>query len=91
MTMTAKVIGPDQTLYDGPVTAIGAVNDQGKLSLLSGHANFISLIKDKIVLHSAEASAREITLNQGVLYCRNNRIEIYLGISAEARGSSSGS
>lgn len=82
--MTAKVIGPDKTHYDGPVTAISTVNDQGELSLLPHHMNFISLIKDNVTLYSGKRTKHVIPLGQGVLYCYNDAVEIYLDISATA-------
>ena len=53
--------------------------DIGLFDILPKHENFISLIKNKIILHKGEA-VREIKINQGVLKARSDKVNIYLDL-----------
>ncbi|MBI2621940.1 MAG: hypothetical protein HYW63_04855 [Candidatus Levybacteria bacterium] len=69
----------ENVFFDGDVSAVTSFNDVGIFDILPRHENFISLIKDKIILHKGEAQ-REIKINQGVLKAINNKVSIYLDL-----------
>ena len=65
--------------FDGEVSAITSFNDLGLFDILPKHENFISLIKNKIILHN-KSEKKELKIDQGLLKVRDNKVDIYLGI-----------
>lgn len=69
----------DGNIYDDDVTALTSINDVGVFDILPLHANFISLIKNKIIVHKKNDS-REFQIGYGVLQVKNDSVTIFLGL-----------
>lgn len=80
--LTVKIITPETVLYEGSAEAVATKNIEGPLSILPEHANFISIIDEIILLRRPDGRQQEIKVEQGVLYCRENNVEIYIGIGS---------
>ena len=70
----------DNSTIEEEVKAVSSFNESGPFDLLPLHENFISIIKDKLILHKKDGSAKEITLERGVLKIFENEISVFLGI-----------
>jgi len=70
------------TVFDGEVMAISSTNEKGAFDILSSHANFITLIKDRIILTNFDGTKQQINLNTGVLRNTDNSVEVFLGVEA---------
>ena len=66
-------------VYDGDITALSSFNDLGLFDILPEHENFISIIKNKIILYKNK-SQKEIKIETGVLKVKDNYVNIYLGL-----------
>lgn len=80
-TISINIENSDTVLYTGEVKAVTCINDKGAFDVLPFHANFISLIKDKIIIHESSGRDKEIDISQGVMKVINNKIAIFVGIS----------
>lgn len=81
---TIKVVakGREGILFDGPAVSLSSINSSGPFDILPKHANFISLIKDHVVIIKPDKSAVKIkVVDQAVLRVYQNSVYIYLGIS----------
>lgn len=67
-------------LFQGQIEAVSSFNEKGVFDVLSQHANFITLIKQAVILHLLDKSEKRIELQSGVLKVRDNNVEVYLGI-----------
>jgi F0F1-type ATP synthase epsilon subunit len=72
----------EETVYNGEILTMTSYNGTGKFDILMGHANFISLINKKILIHEINGAMKEIPLESGVLRIKNNMIEVYLGVKS---------
>ncbi|MFZ5425321.1 MAG: hypothetical protein ACOZAO_06010 [Patescibacteria group bacterium] len=72
-----------KVFYDGQARSVSSYNDKGIFDILPLHANFISLIKDKIFLVTPDNQTEEISIDTGVLRTTLNGIEIYLDVTGE--------
>ncbi len=70
----------DNILYQGHAYGVSSINDFGKFSILPYHSNFISIIKEKLIIHKNKKENIEINVDKGILQNRENKVEIYLGI-----------
>lgn len=67
-------------LFDGEADAVSTYNDLGLFDVLPMHQNFITLIKNKVVVHSDGIPKKVIKLDSGLLKSRGNKVNIYLGV-----------
>ena len=72
----------DGVVYQGKVKSVTSFNERGKFDILPEHANFISLIKDQIVIKDEHDDIKQIKIDVGLLRTRENKVEIYLGIDS---------
>ncbi|MBP9716319.1 MAG: hypothetical protein KBD51_00035 [Candidatus Levybacteria bacterium] len=81
MTPTIHVIikNKESIIYDGQVTAVSSFNDVGLFDVLPLHENFISLVKDKIIIHD-NSGQKEFKINNGLLKVKDDKVDIYLGL-----------
>jgi len=76
--LTVIIRNKDQVLYSGQAFAITAVNDKGPFDVLAEHESFISLIKDKIVIHITPKEKREIQIENGIIKVYKDKVYIYV-------------
>lgn len=62
------------------VKGVAATNDSGPFSIISGHANFISIITGDLLLVFSDKTEKRMPGEKGVLRHFDNRLEIYLGV-----------
>lgn len=74
----AVVRNKDAVLYQGNVEAITSYNDKGTFDILSQHINFISLIKDRLVLREKLDQTKEIPMSRGIVKVFSNKVFIYI-------------
>lgn len=81
MTPTIHVIikNKESIIYDGQVTAVSSFNDVGLFDVLPLHENFISLVKDRIIIHD-NSGQKEFKINNGLLKVKDDKVDIYLGL-----------
>lgn len=77
-TIKVTIKNKERIIFDGPVNALSSYNDVGLFDVLPLHENFISLIKDKIILHNNNQE-KEFKINTGLLWVRENKVDVYLG------------
>lgn len=65
--------------FEGDVFAISSFNEKGLFDVLPLHENFISLIKEKIILHN-NGEEKQIKIDSGLLKTNGNKVNVYLGI-----------
>lgn len=70
----------DEVIYSGEVSSITSVNDKGRFDVLPQHANFISLIRDYVIIRETDGKKREIKLDNAIIRVEKDEVEIFLGI-----------
>jgi len=79
-TLFLRMRNPERILFEGEVKAVSSVNEQGPFDVLQSHSNFISIIKDKIIIYQTNGKSQEITIDNGVLKVLADKINIFLGL-----------
>ena len=78
--LTLTVRAREQLLYSGPVNSITSFNDKGKFDVLELHANFISIIKNILIIREINGNTREIKLEGGIMRVVKDKVDVYLGV-----------
>ena len=78
--ISVTIYSLEHILYSGKVSALTSVNEKGKFDILPLHSNFISIVKDYLILHEKQGMEKKYKLSQGVLKLSNNQAFIFLGL-----------
>lgn len=70
----------DKIVFEGQALAVSSVNAKGPFDVLPEHANFITLIKDTLVIRKVDKTDQKLTIKNGVMHSADNKISIYLDI-----------
>ena len=58
-----------------------SVNDKGEFDVLEKHINFVTLIKEKIIIHTTDGRVEEMKIKEGVLRVHKDEVSIFLGLA----------
>lgn len=67
--------------FNDKVKAVTSYNDQGIFDVLPEHENFISVIKNKVIIHLLDGKDKEMKIDTGVLKVYTNEVHIFLGLT----------
>lgn len=70
----------ENILFEDEVRAITSFNEKGIFDVLPLHENFISIIKNSVIIHKKGGSKQEIKIGSGILKVFENKINVYLGL-----------
>lgn len=76
--LNVSVRNPEELLYKGEAASITTYNEKGLFDVLPIHENFISIIKDKVIVRG-KAGVREFPVAKGVIKVEENMVDIFLG------------
>lgn len=69
----------EQVLLEEKVSAVTSYNDKGVFDILPEHENFISLIKDRIIIHRGpKDKPQEIRIDNGIMRVYQDNVYLYL-------------
>lgn len=78
-----SILDRERMIFQEQVAAVSSVNGTGPFDILPDHANFISLITDKIVIHKLDGTEQELPISQGILRVYKNQANVFLGVGGE--------
>lgn len=68
--------------FNDQVRSVTSFNERGVFDILPEHENFISIIKDKIIIHQKDGKDKEMKIGTAVLRVIGKEINIFLGATA---------
>ena len=77
------VIHPERIIFEGKAKAVTGKNDNGTFDILPLHSNFVSLIKEKVIIRTMDDLVQEIPIEQAILKVLRNQVYIFIGISED--------
>lgn len=80
-----QVRNREGVVFQGKVKNLTSINDDGEFDVLSYHANFISLINEKLVLRLLDNTNRIIKFSRGVMRVLENNVDVFLGVKEESK------
>ncbi len=80
--LTVVVRNRDKVLYSGQAAAITSINDKGVSSVLPQHEHFISLIKEKVIIHPTLKENKEIQIENGIARVSKDKVYIYVNVKS---------
>lgn len=74
----------EEVLYEGPARSVSSLNVLGPFDVLPGHINFVSLLKDGVIVRPRGGGGEERHFEidgPAVLLVSRNQVSIFLGIA----------
>jgi len=76
-----EIKNSEAIIFNGDAKSLSSVNEKGSFDILPFHANFFSIIKEKITIIGHDDKKTEISVkDNGILRVMENKISIFLGI-----------
>lgn len=72
----------EKTLFKGKVSSLSSTNQKGVFDILPLHANFITLVNQKVTVVTDQGLTQEIIVSNGILRFSENAVEIFLGVTS---------
>ena len=66
--------------FKGTCYSLTSNNDKGVFDVLPLHANFITLIKDYVIIDKGKSTEQKIDIDKGVLSVSSNKVDVYLDL-----------
>lgn len=76
--LTVVVRNREKVLYSGQAAAVTSINDKGVFDILPQHENFITLIKEKVIIHPTLKENKEIQIENGIVRVSKDKVYIYV-------------
>ena len=78
-----KVITRKGTSFDAEIDSLTGHNDKGDFDVLRQHSQFISLIKNKLIVRLLDRKVQEIPVDNAIMRVKGENIEVFIGIKQE--------
>lgn len=72
----------DNILYNGPAFGITSINDKGTFDVLPGHESFITLIREKVIIHPTPKTSQEILIDNGIARVHEDKMHIFVNFKS---------
>lgn len=66
--------------FEGELYAVSSFNQVGPFDILPEHANFVSMISKKLILHRGDGKIEEINVDKGVIMVEQDKVQIFIGV-----------
>ena len=81
-TLAVIVRNKDKVLYSGQAYAVTSYNDKGVFDVLPQHENFITLIKEKVIVRKTQKDEKEIKIENGIVKVYKDNIYVYVNFKS---------
>lgn len=78
--LKVKIRDTEDILFEGEIDRISSFNEVGPFDIYPMHANFISIVNNKVTLYNQHKIVKELTFEQAVMKVKKDEAHIYLGI-----------
>ena len=78
--LNAKIRDTENVLFEGETDRISSFNEVGPFDIYPMHANFNSIINNKLTLYNKKKVIKELSFEQAVMKVKKDEAHIYLGI-----------
>ncbi|MEA3355703.1 MAG: hypothetical protein U9Q63_04455 [Patescibacteria group bacterium] len=69
-----------RVLFKGAAKSLSSVNNLGKFDILYNHANFVTTVKEMIILTHNRGYERKFKIGSGILSAEENKVEVFVGV-----------
>jgi F0F1-type ATP synthase epsilon subunit len=78
--LNVRVRDTENILFEGQADRINSYNEMGPFDVYPMHANFISIIKNKLTIYLKKEKLKELSFELAIMKVKKDVVHIYLGI-----------
>ena len=78
--LQVKIFSPYQDYYEGKAVSVSALNRTGPFDILSGHANFFSVLEAGEVTVDTGTAKHSYRVERGILKVTNNQVTLFANV-----------
>lgn len=76
-----EIKNSEAVIFSGEAKSLSSINEQGHFDILPFHANFFSIIKEKIIIIGGDNNRMEFPVkDNGIMKVVENKVSVFLGI-----------
>lgn len=83
--ISVTVRNRQRVVFQAEADSLSSKNDVGVFDILPSHANFISIVRDRITIHRGD-NDDVVEAETGILRTIGNKVEVYLEDWSDERG-----
>lgn len=80
LVLRVKVLDRERVIFLGEVVSLSSINEEGLFDVLEKHANFITLIQEKLVIRLPSGDVREVPLEKGIMKVNQDQVTVFVGM-----------
>lgn len=78
--LTVVIREKDRVIRSETARAVSSMNDKGAFDILPLHVNFVSLIRDFLIIHKEGGQKEEMKIRAALMHVFKNKVSVYLGL-----------
>jgi len=78
--LTVNIRSRKKSFFEGKTRTVTSLNDNGEFDILPQHANFVSLIRNYLVLNKGTKEEQKFVISTGVLRVKENKVDVFLDV-----------
>jgi len=78
--LTVSVKGPKSEKFKGLALSVTSLNKEGKFDVLPYHMNFISLIREYVIIKTQDKKQITFPIETGVIKVFGDKVNILIGV-----------
>ena len=82
--LSVTIKRPDRVEYLGKAKAVTSLNMRGQFDVLPFHANFITLIKEKVTIHMENKEPVTYAIQSGIIKVAGDKVTVLIGIETHS-------
>ncbi len=73
------VMTGDSVIYNDKAASVSSRNEKGRFDILPMHTNFISIIKEFVLIKQSSEDQKQIVIKNGIMRVYENNVQIFVG------------
>src|SRR6266702_4456937 len=78
--LNVRIRDTENILFEGQADRVNSYNEMGPFDVYPMHANFISIIKNKLTIYLKKEKIKELSFELAIMKVKKDIVHIYLGI-----------
>ena len=78
--LNVSIRSKKENLFEGIAKSVSSQNEVGFFDILPMHTNFVTLVKDFVVVDKGLATEKHIQIEKGILTVVSDVVKVYVGI-----------
>ena len=80
LTLDVYVRSRTKNYFQGSARSLTATNKTGQFDILPMHANFITMVKDWVIVDKGLSTEKKIEFTSAVISVNGNHLDVYVGV-----------